>query len=99
MLHSRGFCGRRILEVCLLFYGYIFDGVDPATGNSIYRDIDTIAGLSDGDKTIIGNANPDYTFGLTNTFTYKGWSFIKLTASCAVIKPSSVGTTHTSTRL
>ena len=58
-----------------MFYGYIFDGVDPATGNSIYRDLDTIPGLSDGDKTIIGNANPDYTWGLTNTLTYKGWSF------------------------
>jgi TonB-dependent starch-binding outer membrane protein SusC len=58
-----------------LFYGYIFDGVDPATGNSIYRDLDKDSTLSDGDKTIIGNANPKYTFGLTNTFVYKNWSF------------------------
>ena len=58
-----------------MFYGYIFDGVDPATGNSIYRDLDESGDLSDGDKTFIGNANPDYTFGLTNTFAYKGWSF------------------------
>ncbi len=58
-----------------LFYGYIFDGVDPATGNSIYRDLDKDGALSDGDKTIIGNANPKYTFGLTNTLTYNGFSF------------------------
>ncbi|MEI8046184.1 MAG: TonB-dependent receptor [Bacteroidota bacterium] len=58
-----------------LFFGYISDGVDPATGDMIYRDLDGDSALSDGDKTIIGNANPKYTFGLTNTFTYKGWSF------------------------
>ncbi|MCX6227517.1 MAG: TonB-dependent receptor [Bacteroidia bacterium] len=58
-----------------LFYGYIFDGVDPATGNSIYRDLDKDGELSDGDKTIIGNANPKYNFGLTNAFVYKNWSF------------------------
>jgi TonB-linked SusC/RagA family outer membrane protein len=58
-----------------LFYGYISDGVNPATGDIIYRDLDGDSTLSDGDKTIIGNANPKYTFGLTNTFAYKGWSF------------------------
>lgn len=58
-----------------LFYGYISDGVDPATGNMIYRDLDKSGDLSDGDKTIIGNSNPKYTFGLTNSFSYKNWSF------------------------
>jgi len=58
-----------------LFYGYICDGVDPATGDIIYRDLDGSESLSDGDLTIIGNANPKYTFGLTNTFTYKNWNF------------------------
>lgn len=27
------------------------------------------------DKTIIGNTNPDFTYGFTNTFTYKDFSF------------------------
>ena len=58
-----------------IFYGYIFDGVDPATGNSIYRDLDKDGNLSDGDKAIIGNANPKYNFGLTNAFVYRNWSF------------------------
>ncbi len=57
-----------------LFYGYISDGVDPATGDMIYRDLDGDKALSDGDKTIIGNSNPKYTFGLTNTLVYKGFS-------------------------
>jgi TonB-linked SusC/RagA family outer membrane protein len=57
------------------FYGYVSEGVDPATGNIKYKDIDKSGGLSDGDKTIIGNANPDFSYGLTNNFNYKGFSF------------------------
>ena len=58
-----------------MFYGYISDGVDKETGDIIYRDIDKSGDLSDGDQTIIGNANPKYLFGLTNDFTYKNWNF------------------------
>ena len=56
------------------FYGYVSGGVDPATGDMIYKDLDGSGDLSDGDKTIIGNANPDYTFGVTNDFKYKNWN-------------------------
>jgi len=57
------------------FYGFISEGVDPATGNIKYKDLDASGDLSDGDKTIIGNANPKYSFGLANDFKYKNWSF------------------------
>lgn len=57
-----------------LFYGYISEGVDPATGMIKYKDLDGVAGITDGDKTIIGNANPDFTYGLTNTFAYKNFT-------------------------
>ncbi len=57
-----------------LFYGYISDGVDPLTGMIKYRDLDGNPGITDGDKTIIGNANPDFTYGLTNTFAYKNFT-------------------------
>ncbi len=57
-----------------LFYGYVSDGVDPATGDMKYRDLDNSGDLSDGDKTIIGNSNPKFTWGLTNTFSYKNWN-------------------------
>ena len=56
------------------FYGYVSQGVDPATGMIKYKDIDHDGKLSDGDKTIIGNANPKFTYGLTNEFAYKNWS-------------------------
>jgi TonB-dependent starch-binding outer membrane protein SusC len=57
-----------------MFYGYVSGGVDPATGDMIFLDLDHTGDLSDGDKKIIGNANPKFTFGLTNTFSYKAVS-------------------------
>jgi TonB-linked SusC/RagA family outer membrane protein len=56
------------------FYGYVSEGVDSATGDIKYKDIDGSGDLSDGDKTIIGNSNPDFSWGLNNTFAYKNWS-------------------------
>lgn len=55
------------------FYGYQYNGVDPSTGNIIYNDLDGNGVLSAGDRTFIGNPNPNYTFGFTNNFTYKNW--------------------------
>lgn len=57
-----------------LFYGYISDGVDPTTGMIKYRDLDGTPGITDGDKTVIGNANPDFTYGMTNSFRYKNFT-------------------------
>lgn len=57
------------------FYGYISDGVDPETGNLIYRDLDNSGvGGNPGDQTFIGDPNPDFTFGLTNDFSWKGFN-------------------------
>jgi len=44
------------------FYGLVYEGVDAATGNAIYAD----------ERQIIGNPNPDFTYGINNTVTYKG---------------------------
>ena len=54
------------------FYGYISDGVDPETGNLIYRDLNEDGKISTSDRTYIGDPNPDFIYGLTNTFTWKG---------------------------
>ncbi|MCU4155541.1 TonB-dependent receptor [Carboxylicivirga sp. A043] len=55
-------------------YGYVWGGVDPATGNAYYVDKNgesTFTPDAD-DRTIIGNANPDFFYGLNNTVSYKG---------------------------
>ncbi len=66
------------------YYGLVALGVNPLTGNLQYQDQltedidgDGILDLGDGvidekDRTIIGNALPDFTWGVTNTLLYKG---------------------------
>ena len=43
------------------FYGFVYEGVDAANGNAIYAD----------ERQIIGDPNPDYTYGINNTISYK----------------------------
>ncbi|MDR1089559.1 MAG: TonB-dependent receptor, partial [Prevotella sp.] len=56
------------------FYGYISDGVDPETGELMYRDLNKDGRISSTDRTYIGDPNPDFTFGITNTFSWKDLS-------------------------
>jgi TonB-linked SusC/RagA family outer membrane protein len=56
------------------FWGYIYDGVDPGSGNAIYRDLDKNGTIDENDKTVIGNANPKYIFGMTNSFSYRNFT-------------------------
>ncbi len=46
--------------------------VDPQTGNAVYEDVDNNGVVNYADRKIIGNTEPDFTGGLTNTFNYKG---------------------------
>lgn len=55
------------------FFGYIAEGVNPETGDMIYKDVNNNGIFDPNDRTIIGNAQPDFTFGLTNDFTYKNF--------------------------
>jgi len=57
-----------------VFYGYVSKGVDPETGNLIYetQNPDGVPSLSD--RTIIGDPNPKFTYGLTNNFSYLGFT-------------------------
>lgn len=68
------------------YYGYVFDGVlssaDIASGLPVYpgseagdpkvRDVDENGIINADDRTILGNYQPDFTWGLTNNFSYKG---------------------------
>lgn len=56
------------------FYGYIAQGVDPETGLMIYKDLNDDGRISSSDRTFIGDPNPDFTFGMTNTLSYKGFN-------------------------
>lgn len=56
------------------FFGYVAQGVDPATGNMNYRIKDQSQGLATSDMTVIGNANPSFAYGFTNNFKYGSWS-------------------------
>lgn len=56
------------------FYGYISDGVDAETGELMYRDINEDGKITASDKTYIGDPNPVFVYGLTNSFSYKGFS-------------------------
>jgi hypothetical protein len=52
------------------FYGKISKGVDPATGM-----IDFLKNASGADSVgIIGDANPQFIYGFSNSFRYKNWS-------------------------
>ena len=54
------------------FWGYISEGVDPETGDLIYSDRNGDGVITPLDKTWIGDANPKFTFGMTNNFSWKG---------------------------
>lgn len=54
------------------------DNGNPIAGEPLFRDIADEDGNVDGtidnnDRTIIGNPNPDFTWGFTNTFVYKNF--------------------------
>ncbi|WP_343694514.1 TonB-dependent receptor [Flavobacterium sp.] len=65
------------------FFGFIYDGViqqgetvlpgnfETTAGGEKFRDYNGDGKLDSQDKTIIGNPNPDFIFGLNNDFTYK----------------------------
>ena len=56
------------------FYGYICDGVDPETGDLMYRDLNGDGKVTSSDRTYIGDPNPAFTYGMTNTFSYKNFT-------------------------
>ncbi len=51
-------------------------------GDYKFADINNDGVIDDEDRTFIGNPNPDFTFGIGNSFSYKGWDLnIFLTGS------------------
>ncbi len=55
------------------FFGFIAEGVDPQTGDVVFRDLNDDGFIDDeNDRTIIGSPLPDYTWAATTNFNYKG---------------------------
>ena len=53
----------RVGEPIGSFYGYVYEGVNAVDGNAIYAD----------ERAIIGDPNPDFTYGINNNLSYKGF--------------------------
>jgi TonB-linked SusC/RagA family outer membrane protein len=57
------------------FFGYVSEGVNPETGDINYKDVNENGIFDPGDRTVIGNGNPKFTYGLTNSFTWRSFDF------------------------
>lgn len=55
------------------FFGYVSEGVDPETGDLKYKDVNQNGIFDPGDRTVIGNAQPKFVYGITNSFSWKNF--------------------------
>ena len=68
------------------FYGYVYEGVyqqgeeflegagfEKNVGGEKFRDLNMDGKLDADDRTLIGNPNPDFMWGINNTLEYKGF--------------------------
>lgn len=56
-----------------IFYSFKSLGVDPSTGDIVFADINFDGEITTDDRTKVGDPNPDFIGGFTNTFAYKGF--------------------------
>lgn len=85
---TRTYCVSRVGHAPGLFWGFKTDGLIQNTaqleqvkrgdatdvGDFNFVDINSDGVINDADKTYIGDPNPDFTFGLGNTFNWGPWS-------------------------
>lgn len=55
-----------------VFYGYLEDGLD-ANGAIKYKDLDGVPGITNADRTIIGDPNPDFFYNFGSGLSYKNF--------------------------
>ncbi len=58
------------------FRGYKVEGIDSATGDPIFEDLNDDGIINDSDKDYIGSGIPDATYGITLTAAYKGFDVV-----------------------
>lgn len=66
----------KVGEPAWYYYGYKYTGVDPATGDPTFADLDANGSIGDGDKTYLGKELPDFTYGITLTAAWKDLDLI-----------------------
>jgi TonB-linked SusC/RagA family outer membrane protein len=52
------------------FYTLHFTGVDPATGDAVFEDVNNDGNINDDDRVYVGSPHPKYWGGLTNQLSY-----------------------------
>jgi TonB-linked SusC/RagA family outer membrane protein len=57
------------------FWGLNYLGVNPATGDAMYEDLNGDGLITNTDAMVIGNAQPKLIGGITNVLSYKGFDF------------------------
>jgi TonB-linked SusC/RagA family outer membrane protein len=78
-----------------VFYGFREDGYTDK-GQIKYKDLDGNGVINQLDKTIIGNPNPNFIFGLNSTMSYKGFDltvFLQGSQGNDIVNISSIGNT------
>lgn len=55
-----------------IFYGYQTEGFDE-NGHFVYKDNNKDGSISEDDKTVIGDPNPDFIYGLTSNMSWKNF--------------------------
>ncbi|TDB67405.1 SusC/RagA family TonB-linked outer membrane protein [Arundinibacter roseus] len=82
-------------EPMSVFYGYLRDGYTEQ-GKEKYVDLNQDGVINQLDKTIIGDPNPDFIYGLNSTMNYKGLEltiFIQGTQGNDLVNVSSINNT------
>ena len=62
----------RVGSPMCMFYGYVDNGYD-SKGMVQYKDLDNSGSITTSDRTIIGNPNPDFIYGLNSTMSFKNF--------------------------
>ncbi|AXE20295.1 SusC/RagA family TonB-linked outer membrane protein [Runella rosea] len=78
-----------------VFYGYVKDGYTDL-GKEKYKDLNADGLINQLDKTIIGNPNPDFIYGLNSTMSFKGLEltlFLQGTQGNDLLNVSSINNT------
>ncbi len=77
-IYDKGYATRLVQGYGLgEFYGYVAAGVDPATGDQLYLNSEGKAvpysRIKPSDRQLIGSAQPDFVYGMTNNLSYKNF--------------------------